>query len=102
MRDQKKKRLESKGWKVGTAEEFLDLSPEESAYIELKLALSRTLRERREKSALTQEELAEIVAVTRKTINTIENRKYIPSTYLALKLAQALETSVEDLFQIES
>ena len=51
---------------------------------------------------LTQEELAEMVAVTRKTINTIENRKYIPSTYLALKLADALETSVEDLFQIES
>jgi putative transcriptional regulator len=51
---------------------------------------------------LTQEELAEKVAVTRKTINTIENRKYIPSTYLALKLAQVLETSVEDLFQIDS
>ena len=51
---------------------------------------------------LTQEELAEMVAVTRKTINTIENRKYIPTMYLALKLALALETSVEDLFQIDS
>jgi putative transcriptional regulator len=65
-------------------------------------SLSNSLKVHRAMKDLTQEELAEMVAVTRKTINTIENRKYIPSTYLALKLAQALETSVEDLFQIES
>ena len=64
--------------------------------------LNNSLKVHRAMKDLTQEELAEIVAVTRKTINTIENRKYIPSTYLALKLTQALETSVEDLFQIES
>ena len=64
--------------------------------------LSNSLKVHRAMKDLTQEELAEMVAVTRKTINTIENRKYIPSTYLALKLAQALETSVEDLFQIDS
>jgi putative transcriptional regulator len=64
-------------------------------------ALSNSLKVHRAMKDLTQEELAEMVAVTRKTINTIENRRYIPSTYLALKLAQALETSVEDLFQIE-
>ena len=64
--------------------------------------LNNSLKVHRAIKDLTQKELAEIVAVTRKTINTIENRKYIPSTYLALKLAQALETSVEDLFQIES
>jgi putative transcriptional regulator len=64
--------------------------------------LNNSLKVHRAMKDLTQEELAEIVAVTRKTINTIENRKYIPSTYLALKLAQALDTSVEDLFQIES
>ena len=65
-------------------------------------SLSNSLKVHRAIKDLTQEELAEMVAVTRKTINTIENRKYIPSTYLALKLADALETSVEDLFQIES
>ena len=67
-----------------------------------KKTLNNSLKVHRAMKDLTQEELAEIVAVTRKTINTIENRKYIPSTYLALKLAQALETSVEELFQIES
>ncbi len=49
----------------------------------------------------TQEELAGRVNVTRKTINAVENGKYVPSTYLALKLAEALETSVEELFQLD-
>jgi len=64
--------------------------------------LTNTLKVHRAMKDLTQEELAEMVAVTRKTINTIENRRYIPSTYLALKLAKALDASVEDLFQIDS
>lgn len=64
--------------------------------------LTNTLKVHRAMKDLTQEQLAEMVAVTRKTINTIENRKYIPSTYLALKLAKALDSSVEDLFQIDS
>jgi len=64
--------------------------------------LLNTLKVQRAKNDLTQEQLAELVGVTRKTINTIENRKYIPSTYLALKLAQALDVSVEELFQIDS
>jgi putative transcriptional regulator len=49
----------------------------------------------------TQEELARRVNVTRKTINTIENRKFIPSAYLALKIASAFGVSVEDVFQID-
>ena len=50
--------MEAKGWKVGTVTEFLDLTPEEAALIEIKLALSKSLRERREKR-MTQVELAE-------------------------------------------
>ena len=49
----------------------------------------------------TQEELARRVNVTRKTINTIENGKYVPSTYLALKMAAAFGATVEDLFQLD-
>ena len=49
----------------------------------------------------TQEELAKRVAVTRKTINTIENSKFIPSAYLALKIARAFEVAVEEVFQID-
>jgi putative transcriptional regulator len=63
--------------------------------------LINTLKVQRAKKDLTQEQLAELVGVTRKTINTIENQKYIPSTYLALKMAQALDVTVEDLFQFD-
>lgn len=49
----------------------------------------------------TQEELANIVGVTRKTINTIENGKFIPSAYLAIKIAKAFGVTVEDVFEID-
>jgi DNA-binding XRE family transcriptional regulator len=54
----KRKRLEEAGWTVGSAEEFLGLSPEEATFVELKVELSRTLRERRTKEGLTQGQLA--------------------------------------------
>lgn len=54
----------------------------------------------RAKKDLTREQLAELVQVTRKTINTVENGIDIPSTYLALKLAGVLGVTVEELFQI--
>lgn len=56
----------------------------------------------RKAADLTQAQLAEAVGVSRKTINTIENRVFVPSTVLALKLAQHLKVTVEDLFELES
>jgi putative transcriptional regulator len=49
----------------------------------------------------TQEELAHRVGVTRKTINTIENGKFVPSAYLAIKIAKAFGVTVEDVFQLD-
>lgn len=49
MDTSKKERLESKGWKIGTVSDFLELTPEETVLIEIKLALSQSLKERREK-----------------------------------------------------
>jgi putative transcriptional regulator len=62
--------------------------------------LSNRLREERARRNLTQADLATLVGVSRKTINTVENGVFIPSTVLALRLARALGTSVEHLFQI--
>ena len=64
-------------------------------------ALGNTLKDRRNAAGLTQAELAERVGVSRKTINTVENGVFIPSTLLALKLARALRCNVEDLFYLE-
>jgi DNA-binding XRE family transcriptional regulator len=58
MNTVKKRRLETKGWKVGTVQEFLQLSSEESAYVELKLALSKNLQKYRRQKKMTQQELA--------------------------------------------
>ncbi|HJL70062.1 MAG TPA: helix-turn-helix transcriptional regulator, partial [Anaerolineales bacterium] len=52
----------------------------------------------RKNKGMTQMELAEEIEVSRKTINTIENGVFIPSTVLALKLAKALQVKVEELF----
>ena len=63
--------------------------------------LKNRLREERARLNLTQAELAEMVEVSRKTINTVENGIFIPSTVLALRLARALGTSVESLFHLQ-
>jgi putative transcriptional regulator len=64
--------------------------------------LGNHLRAARAQHGLTQADLALRVEVSRKTINTIENGVFVPSTYLALKLAAALERKVEDLFFLVS
>lgn len=63
--------------------------------------LANTLRVQRAKHNLTQEQLADLVGVSRKTINTVERGIFVPSTFLTLKLARALGCSVEELFSIE-
>ena len=63
-------------------------------------SLLNTLKSERERLGLTQAALAEAVGVSRKTINTVENGVFLPSTLLALKLARALDRPVEMLFQL--
>jgi putative transcriptional regulator len=60
--------------------------------------LGNRLKEARATRGWTQADLALAVRVSRKTINTIENQVFVPSTVLALGLAAALETTVEALF----
>jgi putative transcriptional regulator len=62
--------------------------------------LKNTIKVQRAVKDWTQEELAHRVGVTRKTINTVENGVYVPSTYLALKIAKAFGVSVETVFQL--
>lgn len=62
--------------------------------------LTNTLRQMREAAGLTQGQLAEAIGVSRKTINTVENGVFIPSTVIALKLARTLGQPVEALFRL--
>jgi putative transcriptional regulator len=63
--------------------------------------LHNSLKDERARLGLTQAELAERVGVSRKTVNTVENGVFVPSTTLALKLARALGCRVEDIFQLD-
>ncbi|HET9982018.1 MAG TPA: helix-turn-helix transcriptional regulator [Longimicrobiales bacterium] len=58
MEKAKREKLEAAGWRVGSAAEFLELSGEEASFVELKLALSAELRERRDRAGLSQTQLA--------------------------------------------
>ena len=60
--------------------------------------LASRLKEVRTAAGLTQVELAALAGVSRKTVTTVENGVFVPSTILALSLARALNTTVEDLF----
>jgi putative transcriptional regulator len=62
--------------------------------------LLNQLREERTRRGLTQADLATMVGVSRKTINTVENGVFVPSTALSLRLARALDSTVEALFQL--
>lgn len=72
MNKAKQKRLEKAGWRVGTVTEFLDLTSRESAYVELKLALSKTLNERRRQRKLTQEQLARLLNSSQSRVAKME------------------------------
>lgn len=65
------------------------------------MSLRANLTHHRKAAGLTQAELATAVGVSRKTINTVENNVFVPSTVLALKLAKALNTTVEVLFELD-
>jgi predicted XRE-type DNA-binding protein len=83
--DKKKKDLESKGYKVGSVEEFLGLSSEESEYIELKLALSDALAKRRKKSNLTQAQLAKLLKSSQSRVAKMEKGDPTVSVDLLVK-----------------
>lgn len=63
--------------------------------------MKNSIKVERAVKGLTQEELAQAIAVSRQTINAIESGKYVPSTVLALKIARVFEKPVEEIFSLE-
>jgi len=97
MRKEKKQRLENKGWKVGSADDFLELSPEESAYIDLKLSLSANLRKLRADHNLTQVQLAKLIHSSQSRVAKIEKGDPAVSLDLIIKSLLALGASKKQL-----
>ncbi len=99
MDEAKKKRLEDQGWKIGSASEFLQLSPEESILIDIKLALSLNLKERRQR-LMTQAELAEKIHSSQPRIAKAENGDDSVSIELLIRAILATGATPQDIGQI--
>lgn len=72
MKQEKKKRLDAAGWKVGTVSEFLGLTTEEATLIQLKLDLAKAVKAERTRRQLTQEELGAILGSSQSRVAKME------------------------------
>ena len=72
MKKRKRGRLEAAGWRVGTAAEFLGLTKEETAFVEMKLALADSVRRRRQAKRLTQAQLAKRIGSSQSRVAKME------------------------------
>lgn len=100
MRHAKRERLERAGWKVGTVRQFLGLSEEEEAFLELKLALARSLRERRARKGMTQAQLARLIASSQSRVAKMEAGDRTVSLDLLVRSLLAMGTTKRELAQI--
>ena len=96
----RRKRLESKGWKIGTVKEFLGLSNEESAYIELKIKLAAGLRQRRQQKGLSQLDLAAKLHSSQSRVAKMEAGDPSVSLDLLIRSLITLGASDRELSQI--
>jgi predicted XRE-type DNA-binding protein len=100
MDKEKKARLEAQGWKVGSAEELLGLSSEETAYVELRLKLSDAVRELRRQKHLTQIQLAELLESSQSRIAKVEAGDPSVSLDLLIRSLLALGATHQDLAEV--
>lgn len=99
MHSNKRKRLEAKGWKIGSAKEFLGLSLEEEAYVEIKLKLSETFREQRMQCKMTQSEAAKLLNSSQSRIAKMEAGDSSVSLDLLVRSILAFGVSGKGLIQ---
>ncbi len=90
MKKTKRATLEARGWRLGTAADFLDLTPEEAAFVETKLALTESVRERRRSQGLSQAALAKRLASSQSRVAKMEAADPTVSVDLLLRALFAL------------
>ena len=97
MKDEKRARLEKKGWKVGEAADFLELSTEEVAFVELKIALAQSLKARRQAKKWTQTQLAKAIGSSQPRVARMESADRTVSVDLLIKALLSMGASRRDL-----
>jgi predicted XRE-type DNA-binding protein len=100
MRDAKRKRLEEKGWRVGSASEFLSLSREETQYVELKLRLAQTFRTKRRRKRLTQVEVARVLGSSQSRVAKMEGGDPSVSVDLLVRALYVLGMTPRELSRV--
>jgi predicted XRE-type DNA-binding protein len=100
MDKEKKARLEAHGWRVGSTEEFLGLTPEEAAYVELRLKLSDAVRQYRKERRLTQLQLAELLQSSQSRVAKVEAADESVSLDLLIRSLLALGATHQDLAKV--
>jgi hypothetical protein len=95
-------KLAKRGWKVGTPAEFLGLSADESAYVEMKLALAAQLQRKRRSKHLTQGELAGMIHSSQSRVAKMEKNDPTVSMDLLVKSLLALGSSPRELARVIS
>ncbi|MFI5180944.1 MAG: helix-turn-helix domain-containing protein [Thermoanaerobaculia bacterium] len=93
MRSGRRARLEAAGWKIGSATEFLGLTPEEEALVEIKLGLARELKEVRAEKGLSQVKAAEILGSSQSRVAKMESADKTVSLDLLVRSLVALGSS---------
>ncbi len=97
MEHTKRQRLEAAGWKTGSVTEFLDLSPEEEMLIEIRLSLSKLLKQLRKQQALSQQKLAKNINSSQSRVAKMEASDPSVSIDLLIKSLLALGATREDI-----
>jgi len=102
MHESKRKRLQKKGWRIGDAKEFLGLSDEESEYIDLKLKLSKALKETRRQQGLTQVQAARVLRSSQSRIAKMEAGDPSVSADILIRALFAMGTTARELGRVVS
>jgi DNA-binding XRE family transcriptional regulator len=97
MRESKKKRFVARGWRVGSARNFLGLTDQEAAYVELKLRLAASLLECRRRRHMTQMDLARVLRSSQSRIAKMERGDPSVSLDLLVRSLLALGISARQL-----
>jgi DNA-binding XRE family transcriptional regulator len=97
MRRSKRQKLEKKGWRLGSAQEFLGLSEQEAAYVELRVRLADSLKARRQKQNLTQTAFARRIRSSQSRVAKMEGGDPTVSLDLLIRSLLALGASNRDL-----
>ena len=100
MEAHKIQQLTARGWKVGSTDEFLGLTSEEAAYVELKLVLSDRLKKHRQHRKLTQSELGKLLQTSQSRVAKMEAGDPSVSLDLLIRSLISLGTTERELSQI--